>query len=73
VTVLDAAGDGYGFTLPAGARRDVPTDESGYTRLVLSENGAHLGEYPLSNPDLHSFCDVAPPGAEPRLYCGISA
>lgn len=71
VTVLDAAGDGYTFTLPAGAQRDIPTEASGNSRVLFARDGAFLGEYPLLNPDLHSFCEVRPVTEDPPLSCGV--
>ncbi|BBG02700.1 MULTISPECIES: hypothetical protein [Pseudonocardia] len=72
-TALNVHGEGPTFSVPAGGQIDIPTDEGGYTRLVISENGQYIGEYPLYNPRLHSFCEVRPAAEDPRLSCGIIA
>ncbi|MBP2367387.1 hypothetical protein [Pseudonocardia parietis] len=72
-TALNARGEGATFRVPAGGWVDIPTEEGGYTRLVISEGGRYIGEYPLYNPGLRTFCDVGPASPEPRLNCGIIA
>jgi hypothetical protein len=73
IRVLNANGDGFRRVVVPGLDQWIPTDHGGWASIEFLYQGRHVATYPLTNPDLPTWCDARSGGPFPTVSCGVVA